>query len=69
MKVEKPDELIFWTYHMVNWKEAKQAPSGRKCVQCGGEMMVVGPVEDARGSKYEGLVCHSCKRVIWARNR
>lgn len=69
MKVEKPSDLIFWTYHMVNWTKAKQTPSVQKCVQCGREMMSVGPVEDSIGSKFEGLVCHSCKRVIWARSR
>ena len=67
MKVEKGGDLIFWTYHMMKWDEVGQTRSERRCAQCGGPMLVVGPVTDAKGASYEGVVCHSCKRVVWAK--
>jgi uncharacterized protein with PIN domain len=66
VKIKKGGDLIFWTYYMVDWSSVVQTPSDHRCVQCGGKMMKVGPVEDAKGSKYDGLVCHTCKRVVWA---
>lgn len=67
VKIDKGSDLIYWTYFMVDWKKVKQSPSGQRCVQCGEEMSSAGPVEDAKGAEYDGLVCHNCKRVIWAR--
>ncbi|MDV3277027.1 MAG: hypothetical protein LYZ69_01000 [Nitrososphaerales archaeon] len=68
MRIERSGDLIFWTYHMVDWKKTSQEPSGVKCVQCGGEMMKVEPVTDSKGARYDGLVCHICKRVIWVKD-
>ncbi|HYC12040.1 MAG TPA: hypothetical protein VEC02_05200 [Nitrososphaerales archaeon] len=68
MKVERADDLVFWTYYIIDWGKVEQSPSGKACVQCGGPMAKVGPVEDAKGSKYEGLACHGCKRVIWVKS-
>ena len=67
VRVEKPGDLIFMTYFMVDWNKAKQEPSELRCAQCGGLMNKVEPVEDATGKKYDGYVCHADKRVIWAR--
>ncbi len=67
MKIERAEDLIYWTYHMLKWDEVKQDPSDRKCVQCGRPMLEVGPVEDARGTMFLGIVCHNCKRVIWVK--
>ena len=67
MKIEKAGDLIFWTYYMLDWKTVEQTPSGQKCVQCGGEMLRVGPMEDSKGKKYDGMVCHSCKLVLWVK--
>ncbi len=67
MKIEKAGDLVFWTYHMVDWGKVKQTPSQTRCVQCGGRMMDVEPVEDSAGSRYAGLVCHACKRVLWVK--
>ena len=67
VKLERAGDLVYWTYHMLDWKALEQSPSDQKCVQCGEQMVTVGPVEDAGGSKYEGLACHSCRRVLWVR--
>jgi len=58
---------MYVTYFMVNWKEEKEGPSGQRCTQCGGTM---GRLEASVGNGegvYEGLVCHSCKRLVWVR--
>ena len=31
--------------------------------------MSVEPVKDKKGVVFEGLVCHKCKTVIWARKK
>jgi hypothetical protein len=58
---------MYWTYFVVEWDKTPQVPSDQKCVQCGGRMNSVGPMPDDNGMKFEGLVCHSCKRVIWVK--
>ena len=67
MKVERAGDLMYVTYFMVNWKEEKEDPSDQRCAQCGSNM---GRVEASVGegeAGYEGLVCHSCKRLVWVR--
>jgi len=68
VRIERAGDLIHWTYFMMDWKEVAQAPSDQICVQCGKPMQSVGPVEDARGKKFDGLVCHDCKRLLWVRH-
>jgi len=51
----------------MDWGKVKQTPSQTRCLSCGGEMMEVEPVRDKKGLVYEGLVCHKCKTVLWAR--
>ncbi|HME18479.1 MAG TPA: hypothetical protein VKF15_01940 [Nitrososphaerales archaeon] len=68
MRIERAGDLIFWTYHMLDWGKVRQYPSGQRCVQCGSAMVRVGPMEDARGAKYDGLACHRCKRVVWVKS-
>ncbi len=67
MKTGLPGDPIFWTYHMVAWAKWKQSPSDQKCVQCGGRMGRVEGASDKKGNHYDGLVCHTCKRVLWVR--
>ena len=67
VRIEKAGDLVFWTYYMLDWEEIKQSPADQRCVQCGGAMVRVGPMEDVKGAKYDGLACHECKRVIWVR--
>ncbi len=67
MKTGLPGDPIYWTYHMVEWGRMKQNPSDQKCVQCGGKMSKVEDVTDRKGNPYDGLVCHTCKRVLWVR--
>jgi uncharacterized protein with PIN domain len=67
VRIERSGDLIFWTYYMVDWEKTAQTPSDAKCVQCGGPMNNVEPVTDEKGRSFEGLVCHKCKRVIWAK--
>ena len=67
MKVKQAGDLIFMTYHMVDWKSEPQANSRRACSECGREMrMIVAEVGDKRVT-YEGLACHSCKRLTWVK--
>ena len=65
VRIRRPADLIHWTYFMVDWAKASQGRSGQRCVQCGGEMNSVEPAIDDAGNRYEGLVCHGCKRLIW----
>ena len=67
VRVERPGDLIYMTYFMVDWSKVKQEPSLMKCTQCGGPMNKVEPFVDAAGKEYDGYVCHADKRVIWAR--
>ena len=60
---------LFLTYFMMNWGEVSQTPSNVKCVSCGGAMMSVEPVRDKKGAVFEGIVCHSCKTLLWNRKR
>jgi uncharacterized protein with PIN domain len=68
MKVERPEDLIFWTYHMFDWSKAKQTHSTQRCVKCDNEMNVVEAVAGKGGQSYSGMVCHSCKTIVWIRN-
>jgi len=67
VRIEHSGDLIFWTYYMVDWKKTSQTPSEMKCLQCGDLMNRVEPVTDNKGVSYDGLVCHKCKRVLWAK--
>lgn len=68
MKIERSGDLVFWTYHMVDWRKVGQNTSDKQCVECHGPMNSVEQITDSKGLKYDGLVCHSCKRVIWFRS-
>jgi len=67
MEIDDASALIHYTYFMMNWHELRQEPSERKCVSCGEKMLNVEPVRDKKGLVFEGLVCHKCKTVLWAR--
>jgi len=56
---------MFLTYFMVRWGEVKQTPSEQKCTECGNPLNRTEVVEDEKGLKYEGFVCHADKRVTW----
>jgi uncharacterized protein with PIN domain len=68
LKVDKPGDLIFQTYFMVDWNRTEQSATNEKCVQCGGDLRKVEGVTDKNGRRYEGRVCHSCKLVIWMKS-
>lgn len=68
VKAERPGDLTYLTYYMVDWAKTGQSPSDVRCMQCGGEMKKVEPVTDGSGRAYDGMVCHSCKRVLWVRS-
>lgn len=65
--MELPGDPTYWTYFMVDWESAQQSPSEQKCVQCGREMKLLEGVTDRKAIRYDGLVCHTCKRVVWVR--
>jgi uncharacterized protein with PIN domain len=67
VRIRRAGDLIYWTYFMVDWKGVAQTPSDQVCVQCGKPMLKIGPVEDPKGRKFDGLVCHGCRRLLWAR--
>ena len=67
VKIEHSGDLIYHTYHMVDWKKAEQRQSEVRCLQCGGKMNEVEAITDNSGRSYDGLVCHNCKRVLWVR--
>ena len=67
VRVERNGDLMYWTYHMMDWTKLDQRPSEQRCVQCGGTLQMIGPAEDSKGRRYDGLACHVCKRLIWAR--
>jgi len=69
LKIEKAGDLIFLTYFMVDWTKVKQTDSDQTCMRCGGPMRQVEPAVDPKGNRFDGLVCHSCKQVIWAKSR
>ena len=49
------------------WAKLSQEPSSTGCMSCGEKMMSVEPIKDKKGVVFEGLVCHKCKTVLWAR--
>ena len=67
MRIENAGDLIFWTYYMIDWEKVTQGSSTKPCMQCGRVMNTVEAVTDSRGLAYEGLACHSCKRLLWVR--
>ena len=67
MEIDDSSALIYQTYYMMDWRNVRQEPSDTTCVSCGQKMMSVEPVKDKRGLVFEGLVCHKCKTVLWAR--
>jgi len=69
MKVEKADDLIFWTYFMIDWNRIQQAPSDQTCSECGTIMYKAEPAIDSKGQKFDCYVCHNDKRVIWLKAR
>jgi uncharacterized protein with PIN domain len=69
MKIERPGDLIYLTYFMLDWGKVEQTDSDQRCTKCGGALRQVEPAIDPKGNRYDGLVCHSCKQVIWARSR
>ncbi len=68
VKIDKAGDLIYMTYYMIDWDKVGQKLSDQKCVQCGAPMKEVEPAVDSKGSRYNGLVCHACRRVIWAKS-
>jgi len=58
---------VFWTYLMMDGEKVRQGGSAKPCMQCGRMMNTVETVTDRSGLAYEGLVCHSCKRLLWVR--
>ncbi len=67
MKLERSGDLIYWTYFMFDWQKEEQHPSDRVCQGCGKTMGRVGPVSDAKGTQYDGYVCHVDKILLWVR--
>ena len=67
VKIDSASDLVFVTYHMVDWGKIEQHQSSHRCVQCGGLMAKVEQAEDRMGRKFGGLACHTCKRLIWLR--
>ena len=67
MEIEDSASLMYQTYFMMDWSKVSQEPCATKCMACGGAMMTVEPVRDKKGVVFDGLVCHKCKTVIWAR--
>jgi len=67
MKVERPEDLIYRTYYMIDWKQAAQRLSAQRCVNCKNEMSEVEALVEKGNQRYVGLVCHNCKQVIWIR--
>ncbi len=58
---------MFLTYFMLKWDEVRQSDCDQKCTDCGGPLKRTEPVEDKKGQRYEGYVCHSDKRVTWVK--
>ena len=58
---------MWLTYFMVKWDEVHQEPTDQKCTECGRPLEKTEIVEDDRGQRFEGYVCHSDKRVTWLR--
>jgi len=58
---------LLLTYFMMDWSKLQQEPSETRCMKCGGAMMCVEPIRDKKGLVYDGLVCHTCKTLLWAK--
>ncbi len=69
MEIDDSSALMFYTYYMMDWATLSQQPSETRCLSCGQKMMNVEPVKDKKGVVFEGLVCHRCRTVIWARRK
>jgi hypothetical protein len=69
MEIEDSAALMYYTYHMMDWGTLSQKPSETRCLLCGEAMMEVEPIRDKKGVVFEGLVCHRCKTVLWARRK
>jgi uncharacterized protein with PIN domain len=67
MDIDDSSSLVHFTYYMMDWAKLAQKRSATRCISCGGQMMSVEPIRDRRGTEYEGLVCHSCKSLLWSR--
>jgi uncharacterized protein with PIN domain len=67
MKVERPGDLIYLTYFMIDWEEVRQSPAERPCLQCGQQMSKLEASVGKGNLSYAGLVCHGCKRILWVR--
>ncbi len=63
--MEKAGDLIYWTYFMLDWTKVRQEDSDLKCADCGRPMKKTEPAIDAKGTNYDGYVCHADKRVVW----
>jgi uncharacterized protein with PIN domain len=68
MEIDDSAALFYYTYHMMNWDKLSQKASETRCMSCGEKMMNVEPIKDKKGVVFEGLVCHRCKTVLWARS-
>jgi len=69
MKVGTADELIFWTYFMMDWNKVRQTKSDHNCSECGAPMNKAEQAIDSKGQKFDCYVCHADKRVIWLKTR
>jgi hypothetical protein len=67
MEIDDSSALIHLTYYMMDWSKLAQETSGTTCLSCGQKMKSVEPIIDKKGVVFEGLVCHKCKTVLWAR--
>jgi uncharacterized protein with PIN domain len=69
MEIDDSSALIHYTYYMMDWVKVSQEPSATKCLSCGGTMMSVEPARDKKGVVFDGIVCHNCKTLLWARRK
>ena len=67
--IETEVSPLFLTYFMMDWAKLSQEPSGTSCLSCGEKMMSIEPIRDKKGVVFDGLVCHKCKTVLWARRK
>jgi hypothetical protein len=69
MEIDDSSSLIHYTYYYMDWSKVSQSPSATRCASCGRGMLEVEPVRDKKGVVFEGLVCHSCRTLLWSRKR
>jgi hypothetical protein len=69
MEIDDSASLMYYTYYMMHWETLSQEPSETKCLACGRAMMKIEPVIDKKGVIFDGIVCHSCKTVLWAKRK